>query len=190
MFELKYKTSPKWTEAVLADFDSFLLDHASAEKKASGMAVSMLSHYPDRPELVSVMAEVAVEEMVHFREVLKLILERGLAPVADTKDRYVNRLRKELRKGSDVYMMDRLILGSVIEARGHERFGLVGEALPPGRTKRFYQSITKSEERHQFVFLELALKYLQRDDVMQRLDYLLDREAEIIAEQTIKAALH
>ncbi len=46
----------------MADFDSFLLDHAAAEKKASGMAVSMLSHYPDRVELVAAMADLAVEE--------------------------------------------------------------------------------------------------------------------------------
>ena len=40
----------------MADFDSFLLDHAAAEKKASGMAISMLSHYPDKVELVAAMA--------------------------------------------------------------------------------------------------------------------------------------
>ena len=43
MFELKYETPFEWTEAVLADFDGFLIDHAAAEKKASGMAMSMLS---------------------------------------------------------------------------------------------------------------------------------------------------
>lgn len=32
MFELKYHTPFSWTEAVLADFDTFLQDHAAAEK--------------------------------------------------------------------------------------------------------------------------------------------------------------
>ncbi|MAA49517.1 MAG: tRNA-(ms[2]io[6]A)-hydroxylase, partial [Gammaproteobacteria bacterium] len=42
--------SPReWITCVLADFDAFLQDHASAEKKASGMALSMVSHYPDKP---------------------------------------------------------------------------------------------------------------------------------------------
>ena len=45
-------THPDWIGSVLADFDAFLLDHASAEKKASGMAMSMISHYPDQPALV------------------------------------------------------------------------------------------------------------------------------------------
>ena len=46
------------------DFDRFLLDHAAAEKKASGMALSMVSHYPDRTRLVAAMTDLAVEEMV------------------------------------------------------------------------------------------------------------------------------
>ncbi len=64
-YPLIYQTSHSWTETVLEDFDSFLQDHAAAEKKASSMAVSMLSHYPDRVELVSAMAELAVEELSH-----------------------------------------------------------------------------------------------------------------------------
>ena len=43
MFELKYQTPKAWAEVVLSDFDAFLTDHAAAEKKASGMAMSMIS---------------------------------------------------------------------------------------------------------------------------------------------------
>ena len=50
-FELKEKTSRAWLDTVLADFDAFLADHASCEKKASGMAMSMIAHYPDKPRL-------------------------------------------------------------------------------------------------------------------------------------------
>ena len=32
---LLFDTPSAWVDAVLADFDSFLLDHAAAEKKAS-----------------------------------------------------------------------------------------------------------------------------------------------------------
>ncbi|MGB0836386.1 MAG: tRNA isopentenyl-2-thiomethyl-A-37 hydroxylase MiaE, partial [Psychrobium sp.] len=51
MFELKFNTPDAWTDAVMENFEFFLQDHASAEKKASGMAMSMLSHYPDRAKL-------------------------------------------------------------------------------------------------------------------------------------------
>ena len=66
-------TPAAWIGAVMADFDGFLLDHASAEKKASGMAMSMIAHYPDQPTIVSAMVDLAVEEMNHYREVMRLI---------------------------------------------------------------------------------------------------------------------
>ena len=46
------KTHESWIEIVLDRFDDFLEDHASCEKKASGMAMSMASHYPDRRVLL------------------------------------------------------------------------------------------------------------------------------------------
>ena len=129
---LKHASPPGWVRAVMDDFDHFLLDHAAAEKKASGMALSMVSHYPDRTRLVAAMTDLAVEEMVHFREVVKLVQNRGLVLGADEKDPYVNAIRALIRQGSDVYLLDRLLTAGVIEARGAERFGLVAEALPEG----------------------------------------------------------
>ena len=73
----------------MSNFDSFLLDHAAAEKKASGMAMSMLSHYPDKVELVMAMADLAIEELSHYREVVKWIHRRGLLTAADKKDPYI-----------------------------------------------------------------------------------------------------
>ncbi len=64
--KLKIPTSPAWTEAVLRDFDSFLQDHANCERKASGSAMSMVSHYPDRKELVAAMIDLARESSQHF----------------------------------------------------------------------------------------------------------------------------
>ena len=130
-----------WIDCVLDNFDAFLLDHAAAEKKASGMALSMVSHYPDRARLVLAMSELAVEEMVHFREVIKIIQTRGLILGADTKDPYVNGMRSLMRQGSDLYLLDRLLTAGVIEARGAERFGLIANALPESELKTFYRSL-------------------------------------------------
>jgi tRNA-(ms[2]io[6]A)-hydroxylase len=187
---LRFATPTAWTEVVMADFDSFLLDHAAAEKKASGMAISMLSHYPDRVELVSAMAELAVEELTHYREVVKWIHRRGLLTVADQKDPYVLAFRESIRKGREAYMLDRLLTASIIEARGAERFALVADALPAGGLKKFYQSIARSEERHYSLFLELAGKYLPQDVIATRWDELLDIEAALVAGLPIRAALH
>jgi tRNA-(ms[2]io[6]A)-hydroxylase len=174
----------------MADFDSFLLDHATAEKKASGMAISMLSHYPDRTELVAAMADLAVEELTHYREVVKWIHRRGLTTTADRKDPYVVEFRESIRQGREAYLMDRLLTASIIEARGAERFALVADALEDGALKKFYLSIARSEERHYELFLDLAKTYLDHREIAQRWQELLDIEAAIVAALPIRPALH
>lgn len=190
MFELKYHTPFSWTEAVLADFDHFLQDHAAAEKKASGMAVSMLSHYPDRRKLVRAMTDLALEEMIHFKQVVKLLLERDVDLGDDKKDTYVKQLRLLFRNGSEVFLLDRLLVAAVIEARGYERFSLVAEALPEGKEKEFYMAIARSEEKHKNLFIELAYEYFDKAEVDARLDEILDAEAAICRALPDRAALH
>ena len=190
MLKLKYKTPSSWTDAVIESFDEFLIDHAAAEKKASGMANSMLSHYPDKLEIVRAMMDLAIEEMCHFREVVKIMLSRGVMLGADAKDHYVLQLRDLMRKGTDVYMLDRLLIGGVIEARGCERFGLVAKALPEGELKQFYVAITESESRHENLFVDLAKHYFTDQEIHTRLDEILTQEAEICANLPIRAALH
>ena len=190
MYKLRFATPAEWTEFVLDHFDSFIIDHAACEKKASGMAMTFVAHYPDRKELVDAMVELAVEELVHFKEVYKLMVERNLRFTKDEKDPYINQFFKAMRKGSNVYFMDRLLIASIVEARGHERFGLVAEALEEGSTKKFYKAITQSEGRHLDLFINLANLYHDPEEVSQRLDELLDFEAEIVKNLEIRAALH
>lgn len=190
MTELRFATPSTWTATVLNDFDAFLLDHAAAEKKAAGMATSMLSHYPDKPDIVAAMVDLAIEEMTHFREVIKWVYQRGLTLIADEKDHYVNELRRLMRKGSEVYLLDRLLIGSIVEARGCERFGLVAHALPSGPLKKFYTAITESESRHEDLFLRLALNHFPDIEVNHRMEQLLDAEANIVSTLPIRAALH
>ena len=187
---LRVATSPLWTEAVLRDFDAFLRDHANCERKASGSAMNMVSHYPDRRELVTEMIDLAREELEHFHGVYQQMASRGLELGPDLKDPYVRRLSQEYRKGSDAYFLDRLLVAGILEARGCERFGLVAEALPPGSLKDFYLDITLSEARHQGLFVRLALLYFDRPAVETRLDELLDAEARIVADLAPRAALH
>ncbi|MCO1333641.1 tRNA-(ms[2]io[6]A)-hydroxylase [Microbulbifer sp. OS29] len=190
MFELRYHTPKTWAQVVLSDFDRFLQDHAAAEKKASAMAVSMFSHYPDKPLLVEAMINLALEEMNHFRQVIKIMHERGIYQAPDHKDSYINNLRQSIRRGQEEYLMDRLLTAAIIEARGCERFGLVADALPSGPLKIFYELITSSEARHHELFVELALEYFSHREVEKRLSQLLDEEARIIITFPHRAALH
>jgi tRNA-(ms[2]io[6]A)-hydroxylase len=175
---------------ILADFDAFLLDHASCERKASATALALLSHYPDRSELVKSMIELAREELEHFHQVLDLITGRDLILAPDRKDPYVRGLRAHMRGGRDEYFMDQLLVGGIVEARGCERFTLLSRALEAGELKDFYLRFAAAEARHRGVFFRLAELYFDAQEVATRADFLLRAEAELIAKLPIRAAFH
>lgn len=179
-----------WLERVVADFDAFLGDHAACEKKASGMALSMAAHYPDRPRLVAAMVDLAVEELSHYQQVMRLILARGAQAGRDAKDPYVNALNRAVRRGSERYLLDRLLVAAVIEARGEQRFGLLARHLPDPALRRFYRSIARSEERHSALFVDLTAEVADPDVVTSGIARWTAIEAEVIASLPVRPALH
>lgn len=181
---------PEWIHAVNEDFATFLNDHASCEKKASGMALNVAAHYPDRPRLVEAMVDLAVEELTHYREVMRLLLARDIVPGPDLKDRYIAALNKEIRRGPQHFLLDRLLVGAVVERRGAERFAIVAERGVDQSLARFYAAIAASEDRHWLLFVNLALTHCAPDDVWARFIELTDIEARVMLAQPLRAALH
>lgn len=190
MIELHTTTPNAWVNAVLGDFDTFLLDHAACERKASAMAMTFVVRYPDRGEIHDSMIQLAREELAHFHRVFRICKDRGLVFSGDQKDPYVNGLLQKRRRGRDEEFLDRLIIAGVVEARGHERFGCIADALEEGPMKAFYDEITRSEARHADLFVELAALYFSAEHVQDRLALFLEADAEICASLPFRAALH
>ena len=183
-------TQSRWVEAVLADFNTFLSDHASAEKKASGMALSMASHYPDRPDILTAMADLAIEELAHYKQVINLILKRGLVPQSDRKDNYVAELNRKARKGRDEFLLDRLLIAALIERRGAERFELIAQHLEDAQLANFYRNLAKSEARHWVLFVNLASGNYPESEIISRFNELSEIENDILSGLPISARLH
>ncbi len=194
MLELRVATADPWVAVVLDGFDDFLLDHAACERKASANALSLVTHYPDRRELVRLMIELAREELHHFQQVHQLVEDRGLLLTRDRKDPYLNALLKRIRRGREDYFLDRLLIAGIAEARGCERFGLIAAALEKSgadsNLAAFYANLSESEARHRELFIDLAGLYFDQKDVTSRLSEWLDDEARIVSELPIIAALH
>jgi tRNA-(ms[2]io[6]A)-hydroxylase len=192
-FELKCETDPQWIVAVMADFDSFLIDHAANERKAAALAMSMVVHYPDKDDIVREMIDLAMEEMAHFREVIKIMLRKNLQQKPDKTSKYIANLMKHMRKDPSNFLLDRLLMFSIVEKRGAERFGIIGEALDIAKNpkiKDFYQRLAAAEYRHYTLFITLAHKYYEKSEVKFRLEELLTAEAEIVKTCPFKAAVH
>jgi tRNA-(ms[2]io[6]A)-hydroxylase len=188
---LRFQTDPAWAQIALADLDAFLQDHAANERKVSQSALTLLVQHPDRRELVDALVDVAEEEMVHFRQVYRLLVERGSGLAQDAPDPYMGALRRAIRTNPvDDFLLDRLVLFAIVEARGCERFALLAEALPPGDLKDFYEELVRSEARHHGLYLRLARTYFDAADVDARLDALLDAEAEVMRGLPLRPAMH
>jgi len=190
MFDLKCDTPPEWIAHVCANLDDFLIDHAACERKASATAMSFVVRYRDKPTLVSAMITVAQEELEHFAQVTEWIHKRGLQLGADQKDPYVNALLKCARHSPLERLIDRLLIFGIIEGRGCERFHLLSQADIDPELKTFYADLVRAEARHHAAFLHIVRSLTDKSSWLPRLKELLEKEAEIVMQLPIRAALH
>lgn len=189
--DLKIPSKKAWIDAVMADFDSFLQDHADCERKASSMAMSLVAKYPDRTAIIPELIETGVEELEHFQQVYAIMEKRGLQLNHSIGgDLYVQALVKKCHSGIMERFLDRLLIASVVETRGAERFRMVAEALEDPELKKFYKTLWVSEAKHGHIFVKMALEYFDKDKVYERLEYWVETESEVLDGLEIRAALH
>ena len=191
MLRLRNTTSPAWVVAVRGDVDGFLQDHAANERKVSGSALQLAVQHPERRALVDAMVAMAREELEHFARVYALLGSRGRGLALDAPDPYMGALRALVRTGdAGTFLLDRLLVFGVVEARACERFGLLAEGLAELELRAFYGDLTRAEARHHALFVRLAQDVAPRDAVAARLAEVLDAEAAIVDALPIRAALH
>jgi tRNA-(ms[2]io[6]A)-hydroxylase len=189
--QLRFNTSKDRAKYIVDHFDGFLQDHADCERKASSMAMSFVAKCPDKQDIIPDLIETALEELVHFKQVYELMIERGVVLKQNIEqDLYIKRLIELCRSGKDDRLLDRMIVAAVVEARGAERFRLVAEELKDPVLKDFYETLWISEHKHSDIFLRLAEKYYTESAIHERLEWFLDKEAEICLALPNRAALH
>lgn len=189
--DLRFPSPADWIKAVIDDFDSFLQDHADCERKASAMALSFVAKYPDRKEIIPELIDTALEELEHFKLVYQIMESRGVAlPERMSEDPYIKALLQYCHTGLQQRFMDRLLIASVAETRGAERFRLVSENIVEPSLKSFYKMLWTSEAKHGHIYVKMALNYFDQKEVYRRLDYWTDKEAEVVKNLSIRPALH
>lgn len=189
--DVQTASPPAWVHAVLRDFNTFLIDHADCERKASAMALSMVAKYPDRFEIIPDLIDTALEELEHFKQVYQIMLARGirLAP-SMPEDPYIKALMANMKTPVPQRFLDRLLVGSLVEMRGAERFRLIEEALHDPELKKFYKMLWTSEAKHGNIYVKMALQYFNEKEVYDRLEWWVIQEGRIVEELPIRAALH
>jgi tRNA-(ms[2]io[6]A)-hydroxylase len=189
--DLTYDTPIEWAQNAIKDLPAFLRDHADCERKASAMAMSFVAKAHDKKEIIPELIDTAIEELEHFQSVYKIMEDKGVLLTHNIeKDTYIEDLIKLSRTKPEDRLIDRLLLASIIETRGAERFRLISEAIEDPELKKFYKDIWISEANHGNIFVRMALNYRPKDEIYKRLHELNDAEGEICKKLPWRHAVH
>jgi tRNA-(ms[2]io[6]A)-hydroxylase len=216
MLCLRVATDAEWAVAAMRDIDALLVDHAHCELKAASHALSLVARYPDDLELAMRLTELAQEEVAHFHRVLALLAKRGVKLGPPPVDDYAASLRRAASALSPAsgagYLVDRLLVAALIEARSCERFKLLADAGAPapedgrarggsaedggvrgsaedGRAVSLWAELFAAEAGHYRTFIELAERAAgDRARVAARLDVIAEAEARIVRALPARAA--
>lgn len=185
---LELPTDPRWINIAEKNIREILVDHAYCEQKAASSCISLIVQYPDKEKLVEVLTPVVAEEWAHFERVIEALRKRGYALGAQRKDEYVAELQKVLRKGGtrEQQLMEKLLMNALIEARSCERFKILWKNIPDPELSTFYYELMVSEAGHYKNFLQLAKEYMPEEEVEHRWRELLEQEAEIVKNLTVR----
>jgi len=154
-FELLSTTDPRWIERVLADFDTFLVDHAGCERKANALLMSLIAKYPEPRRILGRAAPLRPDGLETFARDMSLMAPPRLRLGHERPRPYVNELLAMARHGRDERFIDRFLISAIIEKRGAERFRIIAERISDPALAAFYDKLWRSEVKHAQVLLFL-----------------------------------
>lgn len=187
---LRQPTNPQWVELALANLDTILLDHSHCERKAAGVAVNLMFRYPSHKDLIYRLTAIAKEELEHFEQVNQWLERRGISLAPLKPAPYGATLKQAIRKEEPERMLDSLLVAALIEARSHERLGLLAQHCPDEELARFYRGLMASEARHYGAYWLLARQYFPPEVVSARLEELAQLESEILSQLYPEPRIH
>lgn len=174
-------TSDRWIQQALENLDTILLDHSHCEKKAASIAINMMFRYPAHRQLVKQLTAIAKEELEHYEQVNQWLDRRGIPLAPLNAPPYGGKLKAQIRHREPDRLLDSLLVSALIEARSHERLGLLGQHCPEPELAQFYRGLMASEARHYGIYWVLTTQYCDRAPVDERLEELSIIESDILA---------
>ena len=183
-------TSEAWCQQALAHPHVLLVDHAHCERKAAGAALQLLFRYPSAEDLALVLAPLIREEMEHFERVVALLQRRGVPLRPLPAPPYGARLAAEVRRQEPQRQLDSFLVAGLIEARSHERLGLLARHCGDPELRQLWGELLASEARHFGVYWLLAEARWPRAQLSERLEQLAAVEAAVLAELWPQPRMH
>ena len=188
---LRADTPAAWAGIALTDPAALLSDHAHNEKKAALNALNLSLAFADSPRASVLLARLAEEELNHYRRVLEALQGFGWPLRPDGGNAYAQALHRLAAKG----LLDRLLIGALIEARSCERLWLLERAgaahpeLGSADWLGFLLELERCEAGHALAYRSLAEERFGAEAGL-RLEWWLDREAEVLQGLPWRSAVH
>lgn len=183
-------SSEAWLAQALAHPRDLLVDHAHCERKAAHTALRLMGIYPVEPGLAEALSPLAREELQHFETILTLLKRRGWPLRQLSAPPYGGSLKRCVAPQEPERMLDQFLVAGLIEARSHERLGLLAQHCPDGELASLYHSLLASEARHFAVYRVLAERRFSRMAVNARLQSLAAVEAQILSQLHQQPRMH
>ncbi|WP_035799247.1 tRNA-(ms[2]io[6]A)-hydroxylase [Crocosphaera chwakensis] len=177
---LKTPTQDPWIEQAINNSETILLDHSHCERKAASVALNLMFRYSSNTMLVRKLTAIAQEELEHFDQVNQWLEKKNIPLGPLSSPPYGAKLKAEISTQEPQRCLDSLLVAALIEARSHERLGLLGKHCPDENLAKFYRSLMASEARHYGIYWVLADHYFDREKVQKRLEELSIIESEIL----------
>jgi len=189
--ELAWTTPCQWAAEALREPLALLSDHAYCELGAAAAAQGLLARRPGDSRLVERLAAHASEELRHFRQVHRLLVELGGALGYARRNPYAEGLLALVQRGP-AGLLDRLLVFGLIERRSLERFQLLAEVAAERGSplSALYAELAPSEEGHAALFLELARERVPAGELAERLQLWTEREARLVAGLPFAPCIH
>jgi tRNA-(ms[2]io[6]A)-hydroxylase len=190
---LKSSTHPRWFASASRNLGALLADHLHCERKAAENALSLVRRYGHDAGAALALSRLAHEETAHVIQVAEIMAARGFAPRPDSPNRYARALLAEVRPREPEHHLDVLLVAALIEARSHERLGLLEAGFAAAGDERLaalYRALANAEERHAELYVDLAAKAASPAAAAERLEDLALREAEILAALPFTCRVH
>lgn len=193
MLGLLTPTDPSWVDAAEGDLAGLLSDHAHCELKAASNALGLIGRFgATHPALIAPLSALAQEETAHFRAVHERLEKRAAPFERPCPDDYVNALWNATKPERQTFhvLMDRLLVGALIEARSCERFKLLSERLKDAELRAFYRGLMESEARHYRLFCGLCEDLFGVKEARARLEELARRESQVASMLPLGPKVH
>jgi tRNA-(ms[2]io[6]A)-hydroxylase len=188
---LLHQTPRSWAELAAARLPEFLADHAVCEQQVAMYALSLAGYYPQDAELVERAAELAAEEVQHFRRVVAILKRRGWPLGGRRKNPWAQSLKAQIVLGREPWTkVDRLLFGAMIEARSCERFTRLLEVVEDPEVARLLADLGPAERRHWQLFYQLAGRETGAEALAARFQRWREREADLVRGLGISPAVH